>query len=438
MKNCLVTHHSSNIFKLSYSSKVSMNLIERFFPIIADSDNFLELDFDYIRKILSSNGLNIDSELQVFNAADSWLSHDMTERGIYAKHLLSKVRLPLLSTPALKQILDRVSSKYYECSNIIETVLVRKEQLHPFSCNIKSRYCNQTNFLILVCGGRIANTRIPMSDVKLLNANNLSEVENLSHMNEARCYSGAVCVKGEIYVFGGIVYNRKKPLGDEISIQSVEKYSPKSNTWKYLSNMIDDRRHFSICSLMDNVYIIGGLIGHVGDGGHELATCLEFSTKSLKWKQISRMNNARRLSACSVFEGKIVVSGGYYNASLNTVEAYDHAGDTWENMPNMIDEREGHKSVAVKNKLFIVGGYSTNNCEVFDSSTNKFTMLKQPTYASGIDVYYPTKVITIGSKIFVFKGVSEVTTFDFTNDEWSVKTCEATRNIVAYSMLKCL
>ena len=93
IKNCLVSHHSSNIFNLSYSSKVSMNLIELFFPLIADSDNFLELDFNYIRKILSSNGLKIDSELQVFNAADSWLSHDITERSKHAKDILSKVPL---------------------------------------------------------------------------------------------------------------------------------------------------------------------------------------------------------------------------------------------------------------------------------------------------------------------------------------------------------
>ena len=56
--------------------------------MIADTVNFLELDFIIIKKILSSSGLNIDSELQVFNAADSWLCHDITERRKYAKELL--------------------------------------------------------------------------------------------------------------------------------------------------------------------------------------------------------------------------------------------------------------------------------------------------------------------------------------------------------------
>merc|ERR1712240_367735 len=69
IKNCLVRHCSSKIFNLSSSIKGSMSLIERCFPRIVDHNNFYELDFISIKKILLSNGLNIDSELQVFNAA---------------------------------------------------------------------------------------------------------------------------------------------------------------------------------------------------------------------------------------------------------------------------------------------------------------------------------------------------------------------------------
>ena len=61
----------SSTFDLSNTIIVSMSLIEQCFSMFADSDSFLEIEFKYIRKILSSSELNIDSELQVFNAADS-------------------------------------------------------------------------------------------------------------------------------------------------------------------------------------------------------------------------------------------------------------------------------------------------------------------------------------------------------------------------------
>ena len=76
IKNCVVIYCLSIIFKLSNSCKVSMSLIERSFQIIAESDNLLELDFLSLKTILSSSGLNIDSELQIFNAADCWLCHE--------------------------------------------------------------------------------------------------------------------------------------------------------------------------------------------------------------------------------------------------------------------------------------------------------------------------------------------------------------------------
>ena len=427
IKNCLVIYSSSHIFRLSSSSKVSMSLIDRCFPMIADSVNFLELDYNYIRKILLRSGLNIDSELQIFNAADSWLRHDINERSKYAKKSLSKVRLSLLSIPALKQILDRVSSKYHECSNIIEAVLNNKQQVNSNSLKITSRYCHQTNFNLLVCGGKNIHLEKYSNGLKLLNSNNLYECKNFPHMKEARCNFAAVCIKGEVYVFGG--NNGKK----------VEKYSQGTKNWEYVTDMIDDRKYFSACSLMDNVYIFGGLMGEILNDGHDLATSYQFNTKCLKWKELSRMKNASMFSACSVFEGRIVVSGGTYNhIRLKTVKAYDHVGDTWENISNMVIERFGHKSVAVKNKLFAIGGLNTNDCEVFNSTTNKFTLLKQPTLASKYNFNDFSEVITIGSKIFVFQENGKVNIYDFEKNEWSISSCEATKNIKLFSILKFL
>ena len=104
----------------------------------------------------------------------------------------------------------------------------------------------------MFCGGKIFNSRKVLSDVKYFSANNFNEVINLPNMKEARSKFSAFCIKGEVYVFGGNNYNG--------IIKSVEKYSPDSNTWQYINNMIDDRKLLSACSFMENVYIIGGLI----------------------------------------------------------------------------------------------------------------------------------------------------------------------------------
>ena len=42
-----------------------------------------------------------------------------------------------------------------------------------------------------------------------------------------------------------------------------------------------------------------------------------------RWNQIADMNKCRNCAACTVYEGKIIVSGGWNNDGLNSVETYD-------------------------------------------------------------------------------------------------------------------
>ena len=76
--------------------------------MFVDCTSFLELDLKLISKILSSSELNIDSEMEVFNAVVSWLGHKK-ERSKYAKYLFLKVRIFLLSDPALNLITEKIS-----------------------------------------------------------------------------------------------------------------------------------------------------------------------------------------------------------------------------------------------------------------------------------------------------------------------------------------
>ena len=106
-------------------------------------------------------------------------------------------------------------------------------------------------------------------------------------------------------------------------------------------------------------------------------------------------------------------------------------------MPNMIIERSRHNTVAVRNKLFAISDF-TNDYEVFDSNTNKYTLLKQPTPAYRYNLSGHSQVVTIESKIYVFSKNCFVMIYDFKDNEWSVKDCEATRNLRSFSCVKIL
>ena len=103
-----------------------------------------------------------------------------------------------------------------------------------------------------------------------------------------------------------------------------------------------------------------------------------------------------------------------------------------KNMPNMIKERSHHKSVAIKNKLFVVGGLSTQTIEVFDSSSKKFALLQHPSI--NLRSHYILDVTSIGNKIVLFSNKDgSVFLYDVENDVWSEKSCEATKHIKYFS-----
>ena len=103
-----------------------------------------------------------------------------------------------------------------------------------------------------------------------------------------------------------------------------------------------------------------------------------YNFKNDHWIEKAQMKQNRDFAACTVFEGKIVVTGGTDNwYKLNSVEAYDHYENKWTYLPDMIERRYYHDSVSMGNKMFVIGGGYTDGlgCEVFDSFSRKFTSL---------------------------------------------------------------
>ena len=406
VNNVAALYYSSQLFSLS---EPPLRFIERCFPMFVDSLNFLELDVMSVAKLLSSSELNVDTEFQVFEAANGWLSHNLEERGKHASYIFSKIRVSLLSTPALKHI----SNKH----NVY---------LHASSKRSSIRYCKQENFNIIVCGSTDVKAPDAVSDVISVQASNRYSV-NILPQTEAggsRNYRAAVCVKGKVYAFDGVHGNGRLA-------RSVEMYSPATKTWQVVAGM--DVLYFTYgycaCSFADKIYLIGAT------ASRERSTCVEFDTKNLTWNQVGGTNRERCHAACAVFEGKITVCGGGFYGE-KTVEVYDPFEDSWTYVPSMIKTRIHHKSVAVKNKLFAVGGLKEPTCEVFDSRCGNFVFVATPKPFSRY-LNYPGNVMSIGNKLVLFESqLATVLFYDLENDKWSKQSLEVAKDVDFYCYAK--
>ena len=148
------------------------------------------------------------------------------------------------------------------------------------------------------------------------------------------------------------------------------------------------------------------------------------------------MNDYRMDAASTVFEGRVVVSGGCNaNGLLRSVEAYDHVADKWSYMPSLIHGSCDHNMSAVSNKLYALGcGFNSDIIEVYDTFCKKFFVVsKLPKF---IDCFYHTS-ITLGRKILVFRNeVTKVAIYDVDKNEWLEESFEVIKNISNFQCLK--
>lgn len=397
-KSAIMFYSLARIFKLSSLSKLSFSYVERWFAIICVTSNFSELDFTHLRDILASSNLNVASELEVFNAAERWLQHDVQQRNKHAKDLLLTVRLSLLSQQTLKHLL-RASSAFSNCgecaASLIE-VLKCKETCSKKLLKVveTNRYCNNNDFDVLVCGRDRKRNRF----LKVLrcDGSNLNYVEDIPFMQDKIKYVRFrfLYLKGTVYALAIEPRTRRKVL---------KSYSLLTKTWKNHADMTNYREGFSMCGFVDKIFAIGGV---------RETSCDEYDVTGNQWRRVKGMSQARHFPACAVFQERVVASGGFFRReSLNTVECYDVAADAWQRMPSMIEGRGLHGLVAVKSKLFAIAGSKTSTCEVFDDESNKFVYLKCPV------IYNFNQALAVGSKIFVFSEV-ELHCYDMDERAW--------------------
>jgi N-acetylneuraminic acid mutarotase len=143
----------------------------------------------------------------------------------------------------------------------------------------------------------------------------------------------------------------------------VEEYDPKLNTWSERSSMPTARNHAAVGAVNDKIYVIGGRLG-----GAFIFTASntnvveEYDPATDQWGAVkARMPTQRSGGAWAVYNGRIYVADGEHQdgrlmAAFRTLEAYDPASNTWEELPMMPMPRHGLAGAVVGDYLYLASG----------------------------------------------------------------------------------
>jgi len=191
----------------------------------------------------------------------------------------------------------------------------------------------------------------------------------LAPMPTVRGSAVAATVNGKMYVIGGAAIHpgssetALQPTRPHRSVDTVEEYDPKTNTWATRSSMPTARNHAAVGAVNNKIYVIGGRLG-----GAFIFTASntnvveEYDPATDQWGLVrARMPTERSGGAWGVYQGRIFVAGGEHQdkhlmAAFRAVEAYDPATNTWAEFPMMPMPRHGLAGAVVGNDLHLASG----------------------------------------------------------------------------------
>lgn len=92
------------------------------FSDVVHCDEFLGMGHSHLETMLASPDLNVNSEVEVYEATVRWLKHNIEHRKIYIPKLIGHIRLPLLSPTYLMDTVakEELLRKNLECRDYLD------------------------------------------------------------------------------------------------------------------------------------------------------------------------------------------------------------------------------------------------------------------------------------------------------------------------------
>lgn len=303
-------HHCISLWK-----KCNMFMQQRF-PEIALHEEFLELGFEEVGKIVSDSNLNVRGEEQVYEAVLSWVRHKPDDRKTRVSKLLKCVRMPLMSATYLSREVKQealVMGSYDGRGLLIEAMdyHLRKHYLRDTTSqekdmNTTPRRCPGLEYLFALGGsGPPVFEDDPYLDLCECLDVEKKEWRTVAPMSLRRSGLRVASAGGYLFAIGGF------SASDTKTLSLVDRYDPMTDSWRLVASMNCARRSFAVAVLNGSIYAMGGI-----NGGIYYDSVERYCPRSNKWVFIHSMSVERRAVCAAALDNYVYAAGEPSSPSL--------------------------------------------------------------------------------------------------------------------------
>ena len=231
---------------------------------------------------------------------------------------------------------------------------------------------------------------------------------NIGYANKAgnpiiRAEALSATWNGRLYTFGGFSGN----LGP---VTRSDYFNPATNSWTRVADLPQRITHAGVAQDGQNVYFVGGYIGHAGQTGYGQTfgsnRVWRYNFASNSYSAVTNLPRALSGGGAAIIGRNLHYFGGQEanrgDTTVHLVLNLDNPAAGWQARKSMTYGRSHLGGVALNGKLYAIGGQTGNDAglvtrryvEVYDPATDRWTTRTQ----------IPKPVSNISSATFVMNG----------------------------------
>ncbi|XP_026552863.1 kelch-like protein 23 [Pseudonaja textilis] len=405
LDNCLGMHSFAEFHVCSELEKESRRIILSRFEEVWRREEFLEISSKKLQFILSRKNFDIWKEEAMIEPIAKWIAYEVDSRIEYIYDLLRCLETDLdeMYLKSALSLYKKCQLKEHKIRSLIRSALGPKSRAvtkrsttimyviggyywHPLSevhiwDSVKNVWVQGTDMPehtresyavtslgpnIYVTGGYRTDNIEALDLMWIYNFETDEWTEGLPMLN-AKYYHCAVTLNGCIYTLGG--YRKGAPA------EEAEFYDPLRKKWFPIANMIKGVGNAAACVLNEIIYVTGGHYGYRGSCTYDKIQM--YNSDINEWSIITT-SSYLEYGLCSIaLENKLYLVGG----QTTTTDCYDPEQNVWTQKADMIERRMEGSAVVMNGCIYVTGGYSSSrgsylqNIEKYDPESNKWEIV---------------------------------------------------------------
>ncbi|XP_077988753.1 kelch-like protein 24 [Glandiceps talaboti] len=401
--NCLGIYCFADRHSCTKLSDEAWQFALEYFPEVCKHNEILLLPKDDVLDYLSCDELHIEKEETVFETMIRWVSHDSMKREKYLSELLEQLRINLLSSTFLLEVI--LQNSYVVKSDVFDKFMKATKKYRTLKSDLitpQSQRARLQSTVVIVGGVGVANGKI--ADVNCYDPTNQmwSTLTKLPKHSDS-AYS-VTSLGNDIYVTG---------LQGKVSM-----YSIKRDKWFESAPMNQPRHRHASTSLDGYVYVVGGY-----DGSARLTSVERFDPKNNKWEEVKPLLDAVSSPAIVTCGGNVYVLGGSVSNEVATekVQCYNPTTDTWKLVASMPHALSCISAVVLKGFIYVVGCLSTI-VHCYNPDTDSWRQVECMNYkrASCAATVCNGKLYVTGGENQPNSPIDSMECYDPVSDSWTV------------------